>query len=203
MSPWWQRGNPCAYRDQFPMDERAWDYLFSAPGYVQEVRFTGLLPWLFLGSCISGYRWSPMGTCNVGSQVAGWKSEDLPFFRFLQVSLIEYSVWMCLDVSSIVRLDGTSSIYIIYIYILSCYVFISISNYVYIYRCTYISVFSILVTCGGFTAWSTFAQGGGQWVQAVAAGWYRLLRTCLENLELVYSPLIAVNINKHVGEYAM
>lgn len=32
------------YRDQFPMDERAWDYLFSSPGYVQEVRFRGLLP---------------------------------------------------------------------------------------------------------------------------------------------------------------
>ena len=25
------------FRDQFPMDERAWDYLFSSPGYVQEV----------------------------------------------------------------------------------------------------------------------------------------------------------------------
>lgn len=33
------------FKDQFPMDERAWDYLFSAPGHVQEVVVNDFKPW--------------------------------------------------------------------------------------------------------------------------------------------------------------
>ena len=56
---------------------------------------------------------------------------------------------MYLDVSSIVGPDGTSSI--------SYYVFIF--KHIYIYICVHTC---IIYTCGGFTAWSTFALGGDQ-----------------------------------------
>ena len=119
------------------MDERAWDYLFSSPGYVQEVQHgTFDCVWGAVFQETDGHQWAPV------MYGARWPGERV------MISNCHF-FFSCKSVFLDVYILHSSTEWNIICIVLCLYI------YIYVQIC-------ILHTCGGFTAWSTFAPGGGQ-----------------------------------------